>query len=163
MTYGFHPAEMVILAARPSMGKTSLGLNFAEAAVFPKTEGRTDVKPTPTLVFSLEMSAAQLAMRMLCGRARVSMIRLRDGISSTEERQRLLAAADELSKAPLWIDDSGSLNIMEVRAKSRRLHGKHGLGLIIVDYLQLLSGTDSGVQREQQIAESSRGLKAMSK
>ncbi len=162
MTYGFHPAEMIILAARPSMGKTSLALNFAEAAVFPKP-ARTEVKPTPCLVFSLEMSAAQLAMRMLCGRARVSMIRLRDGISSAEERQRLLAAADELSKAPLWIDDSGSLNIMEVRAKARRLHGKHGLGLIVVDYLQLLSGTDSSVQREQQIAEISRGLKAMSK
>jgi replicative DNA helicase len=161
MTYGFHPAEMVILAARPSMGKTSLALNFAEAALFPKA-GKS-AKPVPCLIFSLEMSAAQLAMRMLCGRARVSMIRLRDGISTAEERQRLLAAADELSKAPLWIDDSGSLNIMEVRAKSRRLHGKHGLGMVVVDYLQLLSGTDSSVQREQQIAEISRGLKAMAK
>lgn len=159
MTYGFHPAEMIILAARPSMGKTSLALNFAEHAIFPRG-GRP---ASPCLVFSLEMSAAQLAMRMLCGRARVSMIRLRDGISSTEERQRLLATADELSKAPLWIDDSGSLNIMEVRAKARRLHSKHGLGMIVVDYLQLLSGTDSSVQREQQISEISRGLKSMAK
>jgi len=158
MTYGFHPAEMIILAARPSMGKTSLALNFAEHALFPKHG-----EPSACLVFSLEMSAAQLAMRLLCGRARVSMIRLRDGISTSEERQRLVAAADEISKAPLWIDDSGSLNIMEVRAKARRLHGKHKLGLVVVDYLQLLSGTDSSVQREQQIAEISRGLKAMSK
>lgn len=158
MTYGLHPAEMIILAARPSMGKTSLALNVAEAACLPKNG-----EPTPTLVFSLEMSSAQLAMRMLCGRARVSMIRLRDGISSAEEGQRLGAAAKELSKAPLWIDDSGSLNLLEVRAKARRLHTKHKLGLIVVDYLQLLSGTDSSVAREQQIAEISRGLKAMAK
>lgn len=161
MTYGFHPAEMVILAARPSMGKTALALNIAEAACLPKP-GRKN-PGVPVLVFSLEMSAAQLAMRMLCGRARVSMVRLRDGISSTEERQRLLQAADELSKAPLWIDDSGSLNLLEVRAKSRRLHAKHKLGMIVVDYLQLLSGVDSSVSREQQIAEISRGLKGMAK
>lgn len=161
LTYGFHPAEMVILAARPSMGKTALALNFAEAACMPK-EGKNS-KPIPSLVFSLEMSAAQLAMRMLCGRARVSMVRLRDGISSSDERQRLLAAADELSKAPLWIDDSGSLNLLEVRAKARRLHTKHQLGLVVVDYLQLLSGVDSSVSREQQIAEISRGLKGMAK
>jgi replicative DNA helicase len=159
MTYGFHPAEMVIIAARPSMGKTALALNIAEAACMPKGKG----KPAPVLVFSLEMSAASLAMRMLCGRARVSMVRLRDGISSAEERQRLLQAADELSKAPLWIDDSGSLNLLEVRAKSRRLHTKHTLGMIVVDYLQLLSGVDSSVSREQQIAELSRGLKGMAK
>jgi replicative DNA helicase len=159
MTYGFHPAEMVIIAARPSMGKTALALNIAEAACMPKGKA----KPAPVLVFSLEMSAASLAMRMLCGRARVSMVRLRDGISSAEERQRLLQAADELSKAPLWIDDSGSLNLLEVRAKSRRLHTKHTLGMIVVDYLQLLSGVDSSVSREQQIAELSRGLKGMAK
>jgi len=158
MTYGLHPAEMIVLAARPSMGKTSLALNIAEAACLPKHG-----EPAPTLVFSLEMSSAQLAMRMLCGRARVSMIRLRDGISSAEEGQRLGAAAKELSKAPLWIDDSGSLNLLEVRAKARRLHAKHQLKLIVVDYLQLLSGTDSSVPREQQIAEISRGLKAMAK
>ena len=161
MTYGLHPSEMIILAARPSMGKTALALNVAEAAVLPKA-GK-NLKPVPTLVFSLEMSSEQLAMRMLCGRARVSMVRLRDGFSDTEEKRRLVGAADELSKAPLWIDDSGSLNILEVRAKARRLHAKHGLGLIIIDYLQLLSGTDSSVQREQQIAEISRGLKAMAK
>jgi replicative DNA helicase len=159
MTYGLHAAEMIILAARPSMGKTSLALNIAEAACMPKNPE----KAVPTLVFSLEMSSAQLAMRMLCGRARVSMIRLRDGISSAEERQRLAETAREMGKAPLWIDDSGSLNLLEVRAKARRLHTKHTLGLIVVDYLQLLSGTDSAVSREQQIAEISRGLKAMAK
>jgi replicative DNA helicase len=159
MTYGLHPAEMIVLAARPSMGKTSLALNIAEAVCLPKDPSRA----APTLVFSLEMSSAQLAMRMLCGRARVSMVRLRDGISTAEERQRLAEAAKELSRAPLWIDDSGSLNLLEVRAKARRLHTRHGLGLIVVDYLQLLSGTDSSVSREQQIAEISRGLKGMAK
>jgi len=158
MTYGLHPSDLIIIAARPSMGKTSLALNIAEAVCLPKKGD-----PVPTLIFSLEMSSGQLAMRMLCARARVSMIRLRDGISSAEEGQRLGAAAKELSKAPLWIDDSGSLNLLEVRAKARRLHAKHNLGMIIIDYLQLLSGTNSTVAREQQISELSRGLKAMAR
>ncbi len=159
MTNGFHDQEMIVVAARPSMGKTSLALNMAEAVAVPKK----DKKPVPTLIFSLEMSSQQLAMRMMCGLARVSLVRLRDGISSAEEKQSLLNAADELSKAPLWIDDSGHLTILELRAKARRLAAQRNLGLVIVDYLQLISGLDNSVQREQQISEISRGLKAMAK
>jgi replicative DNA helicase len=160
LTFGFQRQEMIVLAARPSMGKTSFALNVAEAATLPK---RGEI--FPTLVFSLEMSASQLALRMLCSRARVNMKLLRDGLLSKngDEQQRLVAAADEFSKAPLYIDDSSNLSIMQLRAKARRVHARVKLGLIIVDYLQLLSPTDSQVPREQQVAEASRGLKALAK
>jgi replicative DNA helicase len=159
-TWGFHPQELIVLAARPSMGKTSLALNMAEAAVLPK---RGKAAAMPTLVFSLEMSAEQLAMRLLCSRARVRTDRLRGGFAGRDEQERLAQTAVELKSAPLWIDDSGQLNIHELRAKARRLHSRHKLGLIVVDYLQLVAGTDPRVQREQQISEISRGLKAMAK
>ena len=162
LTNGFHPSEMIVLAARPSMGKTSLALNMAEAAILP-TPRRADRPPIPTLIFSLEMSNEQLAMRMLCGLARVSMIRLRDGITTAEEKKRLLDAADELSKAPLWLDDSGHLNILELRAKARRHKTQNKIGLVIIDYLQLINGLNSAASREQQISEISRGIKAMAK
>lgn len=160
LTFGFQRQEMIVLAARPSMGKTSLALNMVEAAAMPRRgEGVT------VLVFSLEMSAAQLALRMLCARARVNMKLLRDGLLSKngEEQQRLLQAADEFSKAPIFIDDSSHLTIMELRAKARRLAARHKLGFVVVDYLQLLSPTDPKVPREQQVAEISRGLKALAK
>jgi replicative DNA helicase len=160
LTYGFQKAEMIVLAARPSMGKTSLALNMAESAAMPKRG--TGVN---TLVFSLEMSSSQLAMRMLCARARVNMKLLRDGLLSKngEEQQRLLQVADEFSKSGIYIDDSSHLTIMELRAKARRLHARHPIGFIIVDYLQLLSPTDPKVPREQQVAEMSRGLKSLAK
>jgi len=160
LTWGFQRQEMIVLAARPSMGKTSLALNFAEAAAMPKRG-----EAVPVLVFSLEMSAAQLALRMLCSRARVNMKLLRDGLLSKngEEQNRLVGAADEFSKAPLFIDDSSALSIMQLRAKARRIHARTPLGFIVVDYLQLLSPTDSKVPREQQVAEASRGLKSLAK
>jgi replicative DNA helicase len=160
LTFGFQKQEMIVLAARPSMGKTSFALNIAEAATLPKRG-----EAFPTLIFSLEMSAAQLALRMLCSRARVKMQALRDGLISKngDDQQRLVAAADEFSKSPLFIDDSSNLSIMQLRAKARRVHSRHKLGLIIVDYLQLLSPVDSKVPREQQVAEASRGLKALAK
>ena len=160
LTFGFQKQEMIVLAARPSMGKTSFALNIAEAATLPR-KGAV----FPTLIFSLEMSAAQLALRMLCSRAKVKMQALRDGLLSKngDEQQRLVAAADEFSKAPLFIDDSSNLSIMQLRAKARRVHSRQKLGLIIVDYLQLLSPVDSKVPREQQVAEASRGLKALAK
>jgi replicative DNA helicase len=160
LTFGFQRQEMIVLAARPSMGKTSFALNVAESAVLPKRG-----EPTTTLVFSLEMSAAQLALRMLCSRARVKMQALRDGLLSKngDEQQGLLAAADEFAKSPLFIDDSSNLSIMQLRAKARRVHARGRLGLIIVDYLQLLSPVDPKVPREQQVAEASRGLKALAK
>lgn len=158
MTFGMHPGQMIVLAARPSMGKTSLGMNIAENVCLP-----TKRKPTSTLVFSLEMPADQLAMRMICGRAKVNMGRVRDRMISKDQMRELSRAAQELKSAPLWIDDSSTLNILEMRAKARRLHQRKPLGFVMVDYLQLISGTDNRVQREQQIAEISRGLKAMAK
>jgi replicative DNA helicase len=160
LTWGFQRQEMIILAARPSMGKTSLALNFAEAAAMPKKGDGTSV-----LIFSLEMSAAQLALRMLCSRARVNLKLLREGLLSKngDDNTRLVAEADAFAKSPIFIDDSSHLSIMELRAKARRLHARRKLGLIVVDYLQLLSPTDSSVPREQQVAEASRGLKALAK
>jgi replicative DNA helicase len=160
LTWGFQRSEMIVLAARPAMGKTSLALNFAESAALPKRG-----EPVPTLVFSLEMSAAQLALRMLCSRARVNLKLLREGLlaKNGDDNTRLVAVADEFSKAPIYIDDSSHLSIMELRAKARRLSARRKLGLVIVDYLQLLNPTDSTVPREQQVAEASRGLKALAK
>lgn len=161
MTYGFHPGEMIVLAARPSVGKTSLAMNFAEHAIMPDG-GR---KPTGVLVFSLEMTAAQLAMRLICSRARVDMKRIRDRVISKQDMTEITNTVKELKSAPLWIDDASSSTILDLRAKARRLHskGKGHLGLIVIDYLQLIRGIDNRVQREQQIAEISRGIKAMSK
>ncbi|MCC5839800.1 MAG: replicative DNA helicase [Opitutales bacterium] len=158
LTFGLHPGQMIVLAARPSMGKTSFGMNIVENAALP-TRGEA----APILVFSLEMPADQLAMRMLCGRARVNMSRVRNRFVGKEEQKELARVAHELKKAPLWIDDSSNLNILELRAKARRAHKKHNLKLIVIDYLQLIAGTDSRVPREQQISEISRGIKGMAK
>ncbi len=158
MTFGMHPGQMIVLAARPSMGKTSLGMNIAENVTLPQRR-----KGTATLVFSLEMPADQLAMRMICGRARVNMGRVRDRMINKTQMQALNHAAKELKQAPLFVDDSSSVNILELRAKARRLHQRHPLGFIMIDYLQLISGTDNRVAREQQIAEISRGIKALAK
>lgn len=159
LTFGFHPQDMIVVAARPSMGKTSLMLNMAEGAILP----RDKKKPVRTLFFSLEMGADQLAMRLLCSRARIDFSKLKDGFLSRDQQQYLGVAANELKEAPLWIDDSAHLTILELRAKARRMHAQHKLGLVIIDYLQLIAGTDSRVPREQQIAEISRGVKAMAK
>ena len=163
LTWGFQRQEMIVLAARPSMGKTSLALNFAEAAALPH-HGHGE--PRAVLIFSLEMSASQLALRMLCSRARVNMRLLREG-APVQERRRAAAAPrtwrTSSRKAPIFLDDSSHLSIMELRAKARRLHARRKLGFIIVDYLQLLSPVDSQTPREQQVAEASRGLKALAK
>ena len=162
MTFGFQRQEMIVIAARPSMGKTSFALNIAEAAALPKS-GKGE--PVATLIFSLEMSASQLALRMLCARSRVNMKKLRDGLVSRdgEEINALGKAGEEFKKAPILVDDSSALTIMEMRAKARRIYARRKLGLLIVDYLQLLNGTDPRAPREQQVAEVSRGLKAMAK
>lgn len=159
LTFGFHPQEMIVVAARPSQGKTSIALNMAEAAILPADKN----KAVATLVFSLEMSSEQLAMRLLCGHARADMQQLKDGFLSKEKHADLARSAAALKDAPLWIDDSGNLTILEMRAKARRLHAQKKLGLVIIDYLQLITGTDPRVPREQQIAEISRGIKAMAK
>ena len=160
MTFGFQRAEMIIIAARPSMGKTSFALNIAESAAMPKKGD-----PAAVLVFSLEMSSSQLALRMLCSRSRVNMKLLRDGLVSRDgaEVNAIGKAAEDFKKAPILIDDSSNLTIMELRAKARRIHSRKKLGMIIVDYLQLLSGSDPRAPREQQVAEVSRGLKGLAK
>ncbi|MDR3117591.1 MAG: replicative DNA helicase [Puniceicoccales bacterium] len=159
LTSGFHSGEMVIIAARPSMGKTSIALNVASHNILPPA-GK---KAVPTLFFSLEMGAEQLAMRLLCARAGIGLGNIRAGYVTREDQKRLTQSTDELCDAPLWIDESSNLNILELRARARRIHGKQQLGLIVVDYLQLIAGMDNRVQREQQIAEISRGIKAMAK
>ena len=156
LTSGFHPAEMIVLAARPSMGKTALALNIAEKVILSPT-------PVPTLFFSLEMSAEQLAMRMVCGHGRINMTKLRTGFLDASQVARLADVSKVFKTAPFWIDESTNLTILELRAKARRVHNQHPLGLVIVDYLQLLSGTDSKASREQQIAEISRGVKGLAK
>lgn len=158
LTFGLHAGEMVVLAARPSMGKTSFGMNIAENVALPP---RGD--PKGVLVFSMEMPAEQLGMRMLCGRARINLKRVRDRMINKEQVKELVRVASELRKAPVWVDDSSGMNILEIRAKARRIHKQHPLELIVVDYLQLISGTDARVPREQQISEISRGIKAMAK
>lgn len=160
MTSGLHAQEMIVIAARPSMGKTSIALNIAEAAIMGNDRSKTAV---PTLLFSLEMSAEQLAMRLLCSYGRVDMQKLRDGFLDKQAETDLAQAAKALRKAPLWIDDSGHISILEMRAKARRLHAQKQIGLIIIDYLQLVSVSDSRLPREQQISEISRGIKAMAK
>jgi replicative DNA helicase len=163
MLFGFKKQEMIVLAARPSMGKTSLALNFVEAAALPSKRNR---QPVGVLVFSLEMSAAQIAMRMICAHARVGMKSLREG-GNSEELSRVGRSAELLRVAPILVDDSSSVTIMELRTKARRaaqrLRSRGGLQLIVVDYLQLLSGSDPRANREQQVAEISRGLKGMAK
>jgi replicative DNA helicase len=157
LTYGFHPGEMIVIAARPSMGKTSFALNIAEHATALK------ISPVPTLFFSLEMSAEQLAIRMLCSRSGVDTIKLRNGFAPKEELKNVSTTANELKTIPLWIDESSGISVMEMRAKVRRMCNKHKLGLIIIDYLQLLLSRDPRAPREQQISEISRGIKAMAK
>ncbi|PWU06160.1 MAG: replicative DNA helicase [Verrucomicrobia bacterium] len=160
ITSGLHPQEMIVIAARPSMGKTSIALNIAEAAITANDRGKN---PVPILLFSLEMSAEQLAMRLLCSYGRVDMQRLRDGFLDKQAETNLARSAKVLKNAPLWIDDSGHITMLEMRAKARRLHAQKSLGLIIIDYLQLVAVNDSRVPREQQISEISRGIKSMAK
>ncbi|MCJ7547168.1 MAG: replicative DNA helicase [Deltaproteobacteria bacterium] len=154
-TAGFQNAELIIVAGRPSMGKTALCLNIAQhAAINSKI---------PTAIFSLEMSKEQLAIRMLCSEARVDSARLRSGFLSESDWPKLTMAAGALSDAPIFIDDSAAISVLELRAKARRLKADRGLGLVIVDYLQLMRGRSGAERREQEISEISRSLKALAK
>jgi replicative DNA helicase len=161
MTFGFHPGDMIVLAARPSMGKTSLALNFAEAAALPSGAG---LKPAHTLVFSLEMTAQSLAMRLICARAGVDMQQLREGtVRKAETLDAITKTASEFLKAPIKINDSSGLSITEIRAIARRIHQREPLQLIVIDYLQLVKGSSRTDNREQEVSEISRGVKALAK
>jgi replicative DNA helicase len=162
LTWGFQRQNLVVIAARPSMGKTSLALNMADHIVAPQ---RGDQAAGNVLFFSLEMAATELMQRMICSRSRVNMKLLRDGLLSKngEETMRLVNAADELSRASLYIDDSSSITVSAIRARARRLHGRKPLSAIFVDYLQLLTPANAKVPREQQVSADSRGLKSLAK
>jgi len=155
LTSGFQNSDLIILAARPSMGKTALALNIARNAAVDAG--------VPVAVFSLEMSKEQLSLRLLCSEARIDSSRLRSGFFSMEDWDRLTDAAGVLSAAPIFIDDSPSLSAMEVRAKARRLKMDKNIGLIVIDYLQLMQGRAGAERRDLEISEISRSLKALAK
>ena len=157
MTSGMHPSEMIVIAARPSMGKTALAMNIAEHVAINEK--------LPVGVFSLEMSSQQLVQRLLCSRARVNLQKVRDGFLGERDFPSLTAAASKLAEAKIFIDDSASLTILELRAKARRLKAQQEVQLIIVDYLQLLRSTSRRAQdnRQLEISEISAGLKGLAK
>ena len=157
MTAGFNKSDLIILAARPSMGKTSFALNLAENAAIGEK--------LPIAVFSLEMSKDQLVDRLLASQAGVDSWKFRTGNLTDEDFPKIGYAMGVLSEAPIFIDDSASGNIMEIRAKARRLQMEHGLSMIIIDYLQLMSGhsRSSEGNRVQEISEISRGLKGLAR
>ncbi|HXE59850.1 MAG TPA: replicative DNA helicase [Gemmatimonadaceae bacterium] len=154
MTSGFQNADLIILAARPSMGKSSLALNIAQFAAIEKH--------TPVAVFSLEMSKESLLQRMLTSEARVDAQRLRKGMLRDEDFTRMARAAGTLSAAPIWIDDTSGISLLEIRSKARRLRADAKIELVIIDYLQLISGPTSE-SRQQEISLISRSLKALAK
>lgn len=155
LTTGFQEGDLVIIGGRPSMGKTALCLNIAQ---YSAKESRL-----PVAIFSLEMSKRQLAMRMLCSEASVDSNSIRKGIIKKSDWHKLTSAASNLGDAPIYIDDSSDITALEMRAKSRRLKLEHGLGLVIVDYLQLMRGRSGAERREQEISEISRSLKSLAR
>jgi replicative DNA helicase len=154
-TGGFQPGNLVVIAARPSMGKSALVTNIAENAAV-----RFD---KPVVLFSLEMSENELAQRFIASQAKLSSDELRKGRVREERWPKIIRATEKLAKSPLFVDDSSDLGIHELRAKARRLHGRHPLGLIIVDYLQLMRPDDTTQNRVEQIGQMSRGLKILAR
>ncbi len=155
LTAGFQKSDLIIIAARPSMGKTALGLCIARNAA--KDSG------IPVGFFSLEMSKEQLAMRLLCSEARVDSHKIRSGFLSRQECGKLLQAAGLFMDVPIYIDDTPGISPLELRAKARRIMADQGLGLVVVDYLQLMRGRETAERREQEISEISRSLKGLAK
>ncbi|HJK89312.1 MAG TPA: replicative DNA helicase [Polyangiaceae bacterium LLY-WYZ-15_(1-7)] len=155
MTAGMHPGDLIIIAGRPGMGKTSFALNVGLNACA--------ARQSTVAVFSLEMPKEQLVKRMLCSEARVDGTRMRTGQLQRDDWPKLASAAGVLSELPLYIDDTPAITLLELRAKSRRLQSEAGLGLIIVDYLQLMRSGSKNDSREQEISEISRNLKALAK
>src|ERR1051325_3863145 len=152
MTNGLHSGEMIVIAARPSMGKTSLAMNIAEHVAI-------DLK-LPVGVFSLEMTADALVLRLLCSRSRVNLRNIREGFLAERDFPKLTGSAGKLSCAPLFIDDTSALSILQLRAKARRMHQQYGVKLFVIDYLQLLHSTARRAEnRQQEIADISNGIK----
>ncbi len=155
MTAGLQPAELIVLAARPSMGKTALAMNIVQHVAV--------INKVAVAVFSLEMSNEALVLRMLCSLGHIDSQRIRTGKLHTNDWPKLTRATGMLSDAPIFIDDTAGLTVLEMRAKARRLKAEHNLGLVVVDYLQLMQGKNSAENRAQEIADISRSLKAMAK
>jgi replicative DNA helicase len=155
ITAGLQPSEMIILAARPSMGKTALAMNIVQHAAL--------IGKVPVAVFSLEMSMESLALRMLCSVGRIDSQRIRTGKLHDNDWPKLTRATGMLSDTPIYIDDTPGLTVLEMRAKARRLKSEHNLGMIVVDYLQLMQGKTNSENRTQEISDISRSLKAMAK
>jgi len=157
MTTGLHGGEMIVVAARPSMGKTSLAMNIVEHVAL---KGGL-----PVGVFSLEMSADALVMRMICSLARINLRDMREGLLQTREFPRIVDASGKLTNSGLHIDDTGGLSILQLKARARRMWQQHGIKLFVIDYMQLLHSTSrrGGENRQQEIAEISSGIKALAK
>ncbi len=156
MTTGLQPGDMVVIAARPSVGKTSLAMNIAEHVA-------ANLK-TPVGVFSLEMSAQSLVLRLLCSHARVNLRDIREGFLTDRDFPKLTRSAGVLCQSPLFIDDTAGLSILQLRAKARRMHQQHGIKLFVIDYLQLLHSTSRRADnRQQEVADISNGIKALAK
>ncbi len=152
---GMQPGQLIVLAARPAMGKTSLALNVAVSSCIQAG--------LPVVIFSLEMLATELSMRLLTGRAKVDSKRVRKKTFLDTDLRSIAKATQELSSLPIYINDSGSTTILDIQSQCRKVKAEQGLGLIVIDYLQLMGSTSKNIQREQQIAEISRGLKTMAK
>ena len=156
LTTGLHPGEMIVIAARPSIGKTSLAMNIAEHVALEQK--------LPVGVFSLEMTASSLVLRMLCSRSRVNLRNIRDGFLVERDFGTLTGSAGKIAGAPLFIDDSSGLSILQLRAKARRMWQQHQIKLLVIDYLQLLTSSSKRAEnRQQEIAEISGGIKALAK
>ncbi len=155
LTTGLHPGDLVILAGRPAMGKTSFALNIAEHSVM--------YEKKPVLVFSMEMPAEQLALRMISSFARIPMGKMRSGELDDQDMDRLVSSSVLLREAHLYIDETGAMSPLDVRARARRVKARHGLGLIIVDYIQLMQIPGNKENRTNEISEISRSLKALAK
>jgi replicative DNA helicase len=155
MTAGLQPSDFIVVAGRPSMGKSAFAAGIAEHVGV--------VEKKPLAIFSLEMSKEQLVQRMLCSHARVDAHKVRTGFLSQSDWPRLTNAAGKLSEAPIFIDDSAGISVLELRAKARRLKAAHDIQLIILDYLQLMKGMSNAENRQQEIADISRSLKALAR
>ena len=155
LTTGFQNGDLIIIGGRPSMGKTAFALNIAQHVGVEMNQ--------PVAIFSLEMSKRQLALRMLCSEAMIDSNGVRKGFIRKEDWHKLTSAAGKLAEAPVYIDDSSNMSVLEMRAKARRLKMEHGLSLVIVDYLQLMRGKSAFERREQEISDISRSLKALAK
>jgi|LFRM01.1.fsa_nt_gb replicative DNA helicase len=154
-TSGLHPSDFILIAARPSMGKTSFAINIAQNAAVRHS--------IPVAIFSLEMAKEQLVQRMLSSEAHIELQKIRTGDLTEEDWIKLVQAATPLSQAPIFIDDTPAISAMEIRSKARRLKMEHDLGLIVIDYLQLMSGRGRYESRQQEVSDISRSLKALAR